>query len=89
MAGPSAEILRKIQNLELKEMNKSNLLSVVAKPTSPVTSEPRILFNHVVMVAMAGLMIGVGMVTLKSFFCLPQVFMVVNGSPECPRLVST
>ena len=38
LAGPSAEILRKFQNLELKEMNKSNLLSVIAKPTSPVTS---------------------------------------------------
>ncbi len=64
LAGPSAEILRKIQNLELKEMNKSSLLSVIAKPTYPVTSEPRILFNHVVMVTMAGLMLGMGMAFL-------------------------
>ena len=58
LAGPSAEILRKIQSLELKEMNKSSLLSVLERPTTPVTSEPRITANQVLLAAMAGLVLG-------------------------------
>ena len=58
LVGPSADMLRKLQELKLQEANKSSLLAVLERPTTPATSEPRLIAKQVLLAAMAGLTLG-------------------------------